>query len=455
MNHVISVIDSSAKLTNLRRAYIDISRASQHAMIFTDNEKGLMRSWLNNFDNNTSAIETVNKTYYPNEHHFNTQSIPRENPKYQQHGEFKLSLYAKDLAQQLTPFTESLAIELLGQPNNSKSDKDYLAFGQGQSHLKVSLTGEYRGYFRDWTTGDKGNLINLIMSAKSFNFKDAVNFAEQILSEPENHDLIKNERHDKLVDTLPKQVSELKDRAISYFEQGVEIKETIANNYINNQTYHDFESHPALRFHEQVYSSETKSTHPALLAALTNNKGEIEAIEITYLNKDGDVADNIKTPKRLMGNKSGHGIMLNDGTLPDISVVAIGLENGIALLGVNTHDVDIIAVNNTHDLRTLDTKALREQIIIMASESQLSNKNLISEITDKLTTQGHNISIVKEAMDGLSPQDIGMLISDKVNDDIAQFKRESNQDTKHIDQLVEDINKSHEVSDKEMKSLVD
>ena len=156
-----------------------------------------------------------------------------------------------------------------------------------------------------------------------------------------------------------------------------------------------------------------------------------------------------------MGNKSGHGIILNDGTLPDISVVAIGLENGIALLGVNTHDVDIIAVNNTHDLRTLDTKALREQIIIMASESQLSNKNLISEITDKLTAQGHNISIVKEAMDGLSPQDIGMLISDKVNDDIAQFKRESNQDTKHIDQLVEDINKSHEVSDKEMKSLVD
>ena len=455
MNHVISVIDSSAKLTNLRRAYIDISRASQHAMIFTDNEKGLMRSWLNNFDNNTSAIETVNKTYYPNEHHFNTQSIPRENPKYQQHGEFKLSLYAKDLAQQLTPFTESLAIELLGQPNNSKSDKDYLAFGQGQSHLKVSLTGEYRGYFRDWTTGDKGNLINLIMSAKSFNFKDAVNFAEQILSEPENHDLIKNERHDKLVDTLPKQVSELKDRAISYFEQGVEIKETIANNYINNQTYHDFESHPALRFHEQVYSSETKSTHPALLAALTNNKGEIEAIEITYLNKDGDIADNIKTPKRLMGNKSGHGIILNDGTLPDISVVAIGLENGIALLGVNTHDVDIIAVNNTHDLRTLDTKALREQIIIMASESQLSNKNLISEITDKLTAQGHNISIVKEAMDGLSPQDIGMLISDKVNDDIAQLKGESNQDTKHIDQLVEDINKSQEFSDKEIASLLD
>ncbi|MGR5187332.1 conjugative transfer relaxase/helicase TraI [Photobacterium damselae] len=455
MNHVISVIDSDAKLTNLRRAYIDISRASQHAMIFTDNEKGLMRSWLNHFDNNTSAIETINKTYYPNEHHFNTHSTPRENPKYQQQGEFKLSLYAKDLAQQLTPYTESLAIELLGPPNNSKSDKDYLAFGKGQSHLKVSLTGEYRGYFRDWTTGDKGNLVNLIMSAKSFSFKEAVNFAEQILTEPEKYNLIKNEKHDKLVDTLPKQVSELKERAISYFTQGVEIKDTIANTYINNQTYHDFESHPALRFHENVYSSETKSTHPALLAALTNNKGEIEAIEITYLNKDGDLADNLNTPKRLMGNKSGHGVVLNDGTSPNISVIAIGTENGIALLGANTHDVDIVAVNNAHDIRTLNTQQLREQIIIMASENQLSNQNLIADITEKLTAQGHSVSIVKEAMDGLSPQDIGIIISDKVNENITELKGEHELDTKQIDQLVDDVNKSQEFSDKEIESLLD
>ncbi|UJZ96581.1 hypothetical protein IHC87_21135 (plasmid) [Photobacterium damselae subsp. damselae] len=293
------------------------------------------------------------------------------------------------------------------------------------------------------------------MSAKSFSFKEAVNFAEQILTEPENHNLIENEKHDKLVNTLPKHVGNLKARAINYFQQGVELKETIANTYINNQTYHDFESHPALRFHELVYSSETKSTHPALLAALTNNKGEIEAIEITYLNKDGDLADNLTISKRLMGNKSGHGIVLNDGTLPDISVVAIGLENGMALLGANTYDVDIVAVTNAHDLRTLDTKALREQIIIMASEHQLSNQNLISDITNKLTAQGHNVSIVKEAMDGLSPQDIGILISDKVNDDIAQFKGESTQETKQIDRLVDDINKSHELSDKEMKSLVD
>ena len=439
VNNVISVISANAKLTNIRRAYIDISRASQHAMIFTDNEKSLMNSWLNHHDNNTSAIETINKTHYPNERHFNTTDLPNENPKYQQDGHFKLSLYAKDLGNQLTPYTESLAISLLGQPNNSKSDKDYLAFGRGQSQTKISLTGEYRGYFRDWTTGDKGNMINLIMAAKSISFREAITLAETMLTHPEQHDLIKNEKHDTLLTTLPVQVSELKERAINYFEQGVEIKDTPASTYINNNTYHDLESHAALRYHDNVYSSETKSTHPALLTRLTNNKGDIEAVEITYLTPQGDIA-NLNTQKRLMGNKSGHAMVLNEGTLPNISVIAIGVENGIALMGANQHDVDIIAVNNPHDLRTVNTQTLREHIIIMASDSQLSNQALINDITHKLTEQGHSISLVTEALNGLLPQDIGIIISDKVNDDITQLKGEHHTQTNAIDQLAKDIN---------------
>ncbi|HIF9542117.1 TPA: conjugative transfer relaxase/helicase TraI [Photobacterium damselae] len=452
--YVITAIDSWAKLTNLRRMYIDESRASQHVMLFTDNKDTLIRSWLNHFDDKSSAIETLNKVTHPDERHFNTATIPQENPKYQQNGEFILSLYAKDLSKQLTPYIESLAIELLGQPNNSKSDKDYLAFGQDNSHLKVSLTGEYRGYFRNWTTGDKGNAINLMMASKSLSFKEAVALAENMVKDPESYHLVENEQHDKLMQTLPKQVSELKARAISYFEQGQPLTDTPANRYINEQTYHDFESHPNLRFHPDVYSSETQSTHPALLAALTNNKGEIEAIEITYLNQDGDLAD-LTISKRLMGNKSGYGVPLNEGTLPNISVIAIGIENGIALLGANSHDVDITAVNNTHDLRTLKTEHLREHIIIMASDQQLSNDNLVNDITNKLNEKGHQVSIVKEDVADLSPQDISIYISDKVNDELAQLKGGLEKEVQLITDLVDEIQKGEEVSDKEMETLVD
>ena len=91
-------------------------------------------------------------------------------------------------------------------------------------------------------------------------------------------------------------------------------------------------------------------------------------MEITYLTPQGDIA-NLNTQKRLMGNKSGHAMVLNEGTLPNISVIAIGVENGIALMGANQHDVDIIAVNNPHDLRTVNTQTLREHIIIIDRKS--------------------------------------------------------------------------------------
>ncbi|WP_305810563.1 conjugative transfer relaxase/helicase TraI [Photobacterium leiognathi] len=454
IRHVITVIDSSAKLTNLRRAYIDISRASQHVMILTDNEKGLMKSWLNHTDQHRSAIETIHQTHYPTERHFTTPDTPQENPKYQRHGKFTPSLYARDLARQLTPYTESLAITLLGQPNPLTSNKDYLTFGQEQSPITVSLTGEYRGYFRDGATGNKGHTINLIMMSQNMTFKEAVNLAEQMLSNPDNFNLIENKQHDKHLNTLPKQVRELKQRAITYFNSGKDIKDTPANRYLNHHTFHDIDTHSQLRYHDAVYSPETQSPHPALLAGLTNNKGELEAVEITYLTKTGELA-NLNTTKRVMGNTSGHGIVLNKGADSTISVIAIGLENGVSLMGVNNHDINIIAVNNAHDLRVLDTRHLREQIIIMANQSQLPHQALIEDITHKLVEQGHNISIITETIAGLSPQEMGVIISDNVNEEIKALKGDNAHSTTTIDQLAREITESTEINPHDINTAND
>ncbi|WP_232613388.1 hypothetical protein [Photobacterium carnosum] len=74
-------------------------------------------------------------------------------------------------------------------------------------------------------------MLNLIMAAKSISFREAITLAETMLTHPEQHDLIKNEKHTMLLTTLHVQVSELKERAINYFEQGVEIKDTPASTY--------------------------------------------------------------------------------------------------------------------------------------------------------------------------------------------------------------------------------
>lgn len=178
MKNVINVISSDAKLTNIRRAYIDITRAAKHAMLFTDHEAKTIHTWENNHDNNTSALETIEKTKPTHERYFDVQGSPRDNPQYQVGGVFHYPTYAKDVSQQLTPYTESLVIKLLGKPNASKSDRDYLVFGHGKSNLKVSLTGEHRGYFKDWTTGEKGSLLNLIMVTEGVSYKEAVTLAD-------------------------------------------------------------------------------------------------------------------------------------------------------------------------------------------------------------------------------------------------------------------------------------
>lgn len=444
--NVINVISSDAKLTNIRRGYIDVTRASEHVMLFTNHEAKTIHAWENNHDNNTSALETIEKTKPTHERYFELDGLLRDNPNYQVDGQFHYPTYAKDITQRLPPYTESLATKLLGQPNASKSDRDYLAFGHGQSHIKVSLTGEHRGYFKDWTTGEKGSLINLIMTTQDIKYTDAISLASDYLKSPEESGLIRNEKHDKLVETLPKQLSELKARAFDYWKNGKPIEGTVAQTYLENATHGSISNHDNLRFHPKVYSSESKQTHPALIAQLTNQNQQFEAIEITYLNDQGEKA-NLDVDKRLMGNKSKHHIDIHQGHNTDISVVAVGTENAIGFSHNNLHDVDIIAVNNIHDVRSLDASQLREHIIVLASTQLHQTKNqLIHEITQHLSGQGHSVEIIKEA----THTAMALIEQNRINayDDankaIHEHHHQDSSDNERLQTLIDDINKESE-----------
>ncbi len=149
--NVITTIQGRGILTNIRRAYIDITRASEHVKLFTDNPKAMMRSWVNNEVNKPSAIETRDKIYPEHPMLFNDKPLPKDNPDYQDiNGRLDLRTMGKIINQQLPAFTESLATQLLGQPDPNKSDRDTMTFNQPKGDLKVTLTGEYRGYFKDW-----------------------------------------------------------------------------------------------------------------------------------------------------------------------------------------------------------------------------------------------------------------------------------------------------------------
>ncbi|MFA0098591.1 hypothetical protein AB4406_26395, partial [Vibrio splendidus] len=75
--NVITAIKGKGALTNLRRAYIDLSRASHHIRLYTDNPNRMMKSWLSNLSTKESAIETLAQTPIKPTTYFNDKALPQ------------------------------------------------------------------------------------------------------------------------------------------------------------------------------------------------------------------------------------------------------------------------------------------------------------------------------------------------------------------------------------------
>ena len=171
--------------------------------------------------------------------------------------------------------------------------------------------------------------------------------------------------------------------------------------------------------------------------------GGVSHFGLEFGNNEGGKAE-LDVDKRLMGNKSNHYVEINQGQNTDISVIVVGTENAVSFSNNNLHDVDIIAVNNIHDVRTLDASALREHIIVLAGNSTHHTKSsLMDEISKHLSEQGHSVEIIKQASHtagALIEQNI-IQVYDDANKSIHQYNHQEGAENELIQSLVSDINK--------------
>ncbi|WP_394230796.1 conjugative transfer relaxase/helicase TraI [Shewanella colwelliana] len=454
--NVITSIKGSAKLTNVRRAYIDITRASQHVKIITDNPQRMMLSWINNDPNKASAIETRDKHYPEHSLLFNDKPLPQDNPKYQDaNGNLDLKRMAAALNTKLPAYSESLATHLLGEPNQDKSDKDSLAF-KADGNIKLTTTGQYRGYFKDWKTGDKGSLINLIMITEQCNFKAALFKADAMLNEPEKYNLSENPNHEQLTNTIPIKQSQLEARAKQYFSEAKPLTNTPAQTYLNQQGI-EINQHDNVRFHPRVFSSETRKTYPALITNIANDKNETKAVEITYLDESGKNLAPLKISKRILGSKSGNSTTINKGYNTDYSIIAVGIENALALNSQNKDNADIIALNNNNDTKSFKPNELRDNVIIVLdTNSNQDTQKLAEELTNKLESNNKHVIIIEPSTipDGLNKADTTKQL---VNEAIHNVTTKDQYTAKSISTLNSDIinsKQTNENSNPELSSTV-
>ncbi|MEZ8082798.1 conjugative transfer relaxase/helicase TraI [Enterovibrio norvegicus] len=392
-DHVITIIRSKGQLTHLRRAGIDLTRARQHARIYTDNTQRLVKTWLSKEDNKSSAIETLNNTPPQNTTYFNNNALPHEDIRYQsESGDFDYKKFKIHINEELPKFTESLAEHILGKPNKSKSDRDYLTFGSGQSAIKVSLTGEYRGYFKDYTTGEKGSLVNLIMSHQDIPYKEAMKEAHNMLNEPDKYQLVENTKHDKLLQTTPRHIAQFEERAKEYMINSEPLSGTLGETYFSKQGIINVDN-PNVKFHPSVYSSEDKNIHPAILTNIHDKSGETKAIEVTYLDIEGNKDTSLGINPRTLGTKSKNLTHFHQGSDLNTTIISTSIENSFAINQANQGKYDIINVNHKNDIQNISTDEIRQHVIIVLSQGNHDlNSNNVEKIMEKFS--GREIDFV-------------------------------------------------------------
>ncbi|ENM5739403.1 conjugative transfer relaxase/helicase TraI [Vibrio mimicus] len=394
-DHVITTIRSKAQLTTLRRAGIDLTRPKLHARIYTDNIQRLVKTWLSNEDLKASAIETVNHISPQYTMYFNDNPLPHEDVRYQnQNGEFDYDKFKARINTELPRYTESLATQLLGQSNPFKSDRDYLTFGMGKTAIKVTLTGEHRGYFKDYTTGEKGSLINLMMSRKGMTYKEAMTLANNMINEPEKYQLEENRKHEKLLNTPPKHIAQFEERAKEYMDQSQPINGTLAQTYLNKLGINNIEN-SNVKFHPAVYSSEDTLFHPAMLTHIHNKQGETRAIEVTYLDTHGNKNDTLEINPRTLGTKSRQFTRFHQGENLNTTIISTSIENSFLIREQTQGQIDIINVNHKNDIQNLSTDELRQNIIIVLNQGNHDlNPNNIEKIIENFN--GRDIQFMSD-----------------------------------------------------------
>ncbi len=395
--YVISAILGKSSLTNIRRAYIDISRAVKSMQIYTDNPKAMMNAWMNNRSEKFSAMQTIDKQETKNHVYFNDRPTPNENYKYLDiNGDVSLGKMKDTLIKDSSPYIESLYKSILGKPNDTKSNQDYLVFGKGNSNTRVTISGEYRGYYRDYGTGQGGSIVSIIMNKENLSYRDALYHLDHMLREPQKYNLEYNSQYEKLENTLTQSTKNSINAANKIAKNSVPIEGTAAQSYLGRNNIVT-ENTEGLKFNESVWHRESNMAYPALISEIKNEASEVTGIEVRYLSNDGELAD-INNPIKVIGSKGGNYISLNNSE-SNTTAITTDIIDGLKVANINSN-IDIISTTSIQDVIKLNTDHLKDNILLVLSEtSNQNNIDMVNKILEHFKDKNLDIASVDEIKD--------------------------------------------------------
>ncbi|WP_226562300.1 DUF7146 domain-containing protein [Salipiger thiooxidans] len=193
--------------------------------------------------------------------------------------------------------------------------------------------GRKAGSWTDYATGEYGDLIDLLHEQLgSVTLKETLREARSFLGEaPCPAAPRKTQRAERPVADPSKRIA----RARKLFAAGKPVLGTLAATYLQGRGITRLG--PALRFHPRVFlrkgedDPDPPQRAPALLAKITDNRGQISGCARVYLDPSTGGLAEIDSPKRILGQLHGHAIRFWSGTGRSDLIVGEGLENTLSV----------------------------------------------------------------------------------------------------------------------------
>lgn len=324
----------------------------------------------------------------------------------------------------------SLATDLLGIPNKHMSSKTSLRFGTRGS-MVVNIAGLKAGQWKDFESGQGGDIISLVQREKNLNLKETVTYLADVLNvrshkepslyKPSSHIQPQLKPQDSLA-----QIKENAMRLNAVSELNLKskpIEGTLAQSYLQQERHIKGPLPPDLRYIPKgttfMYQGERRTLqHNSLAVFGRNQEGRLSSVQLTKLDHQGKRALNIdgtKLNKIHYGIAKGSFVLLQEdksNNAPNPVFIAEGVETALSIrqAGVKGTIVASMGIHNITNYQgsqkghpsnesSLNGSPFKGNIIICADNDDHKPNSqtykTIESTKNHFESQGKSVSIIK------------------------------------------------------------
>ena len=425
------------QLTSQPSLLVALTRAVNNLTLYTDDKAALLQAIIHNPGYKSSALEIIGEAS-PNQaalslipakqtKQFNSKALESAGLD-SAHPSHKLSektttprLDAHRISHLLMDQAESVLERLLGEPR-AKSGGQY-RYGTHQGSLVVTLSGEKRGLWHDFQTGQGGHLSGLIAQQRNLDiqreFQQVLREALSLLG-TSSADLSIQEaisaptKPSKMPTPTTLAPTPEQQRSLSYARQlareSQPVAGTLAERYLREHRGIHLNHFPEdIRFHPGIYSRKNEAVYPALLAVAKNSANKVQAVQAIFLDPETAHKADVSVKKQTWGRPSQGCVALASPKLqkPGMTYLAEGAETALSIYqALGSADVHITLGKS--NFKNIDPATTHQQVMLCLDNDAKNNQTdqLIHLAAEKLQEQGKSVMISQPKTEGWDFNDI-------------------------------------------------